>query len=303
MEANKSIFNSFRLKMKRNNILAIYLIAALACLSLSACAASNSVTQNEKLVTESADESCIAYGFKGKGETTLLFVHGWLCDHKTWQAQIDYFSSNFKVAWLDLAGNGDSKTNRQEFTMAAFAQDVKAVCDKIGGDNIILVGHSMGGPIAIEAAKLLGDKVSGIIAVDAFYTPLASVPEDAKMAFIKKLKEDYPAALAETVTSMFLPSANPALVDTTYKNMLAADHRMGISSLCECIRWNASREPVELIKFSEKLYNINGAPKGDEKALHKSVVLIPGAGHFVHKVKPKEFNAAVNMIIENYKRH
>jgi hypothetical protein len=155
----------------------------------------------------------------------------------------------------------------------------------------------------IETAKLLGEKVIGIIAVDAFYTPLASVPEETKMAFLEKLKKDYPAALKETVGSMFAQSANPDLVNSTYKNMLAADHKMGISSLYECIKWNSQKEPFELKNFSGKLYNINGAPKGTEKALHNSVVLISGVGHFVSQVKPKEFNTALEMIIENYKLH
>ncbi len=284
--------------MKKNKTIAIYLISAIIYLFLSACAIDNSIIQNKKLTAESADGSRIAYGVSGQGEITLLFVHGWLCDHKVWQPQIDYFSDNYKVAWLDLGGHGDSETNRQRFTMSAFAQDVKSVSDKVCGEKIILVGHSMGGPIVIETAKLLGEKVIGIVGVDAFYTPLASVPEETKMAFLEKMKKDYPVALKETVRSMFTQSANPDLIDLTYKNMLAADHEMGISSLYECIKWNSQEEPSELKNFSGKLHNINGAPTGNEKALHESVILISGVGHFVNQIKPNEFNAALEMIIK-----
>jgi pimeloyl-ACP methyl ester carboxylesterase len=298
MKTNISVTDNLIANMKKSKTIAIYLIAAIICLFLSACAINNTGIQNKKLTVKSADGSRIAYGFSGQGEPTLLFVHGWLGDHKLWQHQIDYFSGHYKVVWLDLAGHGDSETNRENFTMSAFAQDVKAVSDKVGGQKVILVGHSMGGPVVIETAKLLGDKVVGIVGVDAFYTPLASVPEDAKMAFLEKLKKDYPAALAETVRSMFAQSANPDLVDLTYKNMLAADHKMGINALYECIKWNSHKEPSELKNFSNILYNINGAPKGDEEALHNSVVLISGAGHFVPQVKAKEFNTALEMIIE-----
>ncbi|WP_024334832.1 alpha/beta fold hydrolase [Desulfotignum balticum] len=298
MEVNRFAIQIFMANMKKNKTVAIYLIAAIICLFLSACAINNSAIQTKKLIAESADGTRIAYGFSGQGETTLLFVHGWLCDHKIWQPQIDYFSSNYKVVWLDLAGHGSSETDRQKFTMSAFAQDVKSVYDKVGGEKIILVGHSMGGPIVIETARLLGKKVVGIVAVDAFYTPLASVPEEAKMAFLEKLKKDYPSALEETVRSMFAQSANPDLVNSTYQNMLAADYKMGISSLYECIKWNSQKEPSELKTFSGKLYNINGAPKGDEKALHNSVVLISGVGHFLPQVKAEEFNAALETVIE-----
>lgn len=289
--------------MKKSKIIAIYLIAVIIFLFLSACAIHKTVIQNKKPTAKSADGSRIVYGVSGQGETTLLFVHGWLCDHKLWQHQIDFFSGNYKVVWLDLAGHGDSETNRKNFTMSAFAQDVKSVSDKVGGQKVVLVGHSMGGPIVIETAKLLGEKVIGIVGVDAFYTPLASVPEDTKMAFLETMKKDYPAALAETVRSMFTQNANPDLVDLTYKNMLASDQKMGISSLYECIKWNSQKESSELKLFSSKLHNINGAPTGSEKALHESVILIAGVGHFVNQVKPNEFNAALEMIIENYKIH
>jgi len=298
MKVNRFAIQIFMANIKKNKAVAIYLIAAIICLFLSACAINNSAIQTKKLIAESADGTRIAYGFSGQGETTLLFVHGWLCDHKIWQSQIDYFSSNYKVVWLDLAGHGGSETDRQKFTMSAFAQDVKSVYDKVGGEKIILVGHSMGGPIVIETARLLGKKVIGIVAVDAFYTPLASVPEEAKMAFLEELKKDYPSALEETVRSMFMQSANPELVNSTYQNMLAADYKMGISSLYECIKWNSQKEPSKLKTFSGKLYNINGAPKGDEKSLHNSVILIPGVGHFVPQVKPKEFNAALEVVVE-----
>jgi hypothetical protein len=101
---------------------------------------------------------------------------------------------------------------------------------------------------------------------------------------------------------MFAPGANPDLIDSTYQNMLAADHETGISALYECIKWNAHKEPSALKKYSRKLYNINGAPTGNEKPLHESVILIYGAGHFVNQIKPSQFNEALEMIIKKFSR-
>ena len=303
MKTNVFTIKNLIVEMKKNKTITFYLVTAIICLFLSACALNDSIIQNENLFVESVDHSRIAYGTSGQGKITLLFIHGWLSDHKVWQSQIDYFSKNYKVVWLDLAGHGESVTNRQKFTMPGFAQDVRSVYDKVCGEKVILVGHSMGGPIAIETAKLIGDKVIGIVGVDAFYTPLASVPEEAKMAFLETLKKDYPNALAETVKSMFSQNANPELINSTYKNMLAVNHQMGVSSLYECIQWNSRIEPSELINFSSKLHNINGAPTGNEDALHESVILISGVGHFVNQLKPNEFNAALEMIIKSYKIH
>ena len=118
-----------------------------------------------------------------------------------------------------------------------------------------------------------------------------------RRALVDMLPE-YLAPRQETVGSMFAQSANSDLVNSTYENMLAVDHKMGISSLYECIKWNSQKEPFELKTFSGKLYNINGTPKGDEKPLHNSIVLIPGAGHFVPQIKPKEFNAALEVLVQ-----
>lgn len=303
MKTDRFAANGFLPGMNVNKAVAVCLAAAIICLLLSACASNKAIVPDRESTAVSADGSRIAHGVSGQGETTLLFVHGWLCDHKTWQAQIDYFPTDYKVVWLDLAGHGRSGANRRNFTMSAFAQDVKSVVDKTGGEKLILVGHSMGGPIAIETAKLLGERVTGIVGVEAFYTPLAAVPEEAKLAFIETLKKDYPKALAGTVKSMFAENADQDLIDSIYKDMLDNDYEVGVSSLYECIKWNSQKEPLELKRFSSKLYNINGAPKGNEKKLHESVVLIPGAGHFAHQVEPKEFNAALETIIENFKTH
>ena len=289
--------------MKKSKIIANCWGAVILCLLVSACALNTATSRHKEVSVESDDGSRIAYGVSGQGKTTLVFVHGWLGDHNIWQSQIDYFSKNYRIIWLDLAGHGHSEPGRQNFSIPAFARDVTSVLDTAGGERLILVGHSMGGPIVIEAAELLGEKVVGIVGVDAFYTPLASVPEKVKMRFIKKLKTDYPTALSETVTSMFTRNADPELVALTYKKMLAADQKMGVSSLYECIKWNSRTEPLVLKKFSGKLYNINGAPTGTEKRMHESVVLIPGAGHFVSQVKPDEFNAALERIIEKFEIH
>jgi len=83
---------------------------------------------------------------RGQGEPTIVFVHCWTCDHSFWDAQVDYFSRQYQVVWLDLAGHGESGSRRQHYTMQAFGEDVAAVINQVGARRVILVGHSMGGP-------------------------------------------------------------------------------------------------------------------------------------------------------------
>jgi len=97
--------------------------------------------------------------------------------------------------------------------------------------------------------------------------------------------------------SMFTPEADPDVISSIVTQMSVADQEMGISAMYEIFRWNAKNVPFDLDKYSKKLSNINGAPTGKERALHESVVLIYGVGHFVAQVKPDEFNEALNQIV------
>ncbi len=280
-------------------LVVMFLIALIA-----GCSSVQSLKKENVSTVNSTDGSSITYGVRGQGNVTVVFVHCWTCNHEFWRSQIEYFSKKHKVVWLDLAGHGLSNSNRQEYTMPVFGEDVAAVVNEIDGDNVILVGHSMGGPVAIEAAKLLGDKVIGIVGVDTFYTPFEYPKSETEIAgFVKPFKDDFKGTSEQLVRSMFTPEADPDLITSIVKQMSVANQDMGISAMYEIFRWNAKNVPSCLDKYSKKLRNINGAPTGKEIALHESVVLIPGVGHFVSQVKPNEFNEALNKIITEYQAH
>ena len=268
---------------------------------IDGCSSVQNLTKQNVLTVKSDDGSSITYGVHGQGEVTIIFVHCWTCNHEFWKPQIEYFSKKHKVVWLDLAGHGLSNSKRKKYTMQAFGKDVSAVVNEIDGGNVILVGHSMGGPVSIEAAKLIGDKVIGIVGVDTFYTPFEYPKSEEEIDdFVKPFKNDFKAASEQLVRSMFTPEADPDLITSIVTQMSVADQEMGISAMYEIFRWNGKNVPSDLDNYSKKLRNINGAPTGKEIALHESVVLIYGVGHFVAQVKPNEFNEALNQIVAEF---
>lgn len=202
---------------------------------------------------------------------------------------------------MDLAGHGQSGSTRENYTMEAFGEDVAAVVRKVGGDRVVLVGHSMGGPVSMEAAKILGDKVLAVVGVDTFYTPFKYPKSEAEIeSFVKPFKEDFEGACQQMFQSMFTPNVDPELKASIAEQFSGAKPEMGISALYEIFRWSAQNIPYSLDSYSSKLKNINAAPTGNEKPLHNSVTLIPGVGHFVPQVKPEAFNAALSNIISEY---
>ena len=262
-------------------------------------------TKEIPLITHSADGSGIRYGVSGQGDITLVFVHCWTCNHTFWSKQVDYFSPHYKVVWIDLAGHGGSGSKRTHYTMQAFGQDIAAVVNAVGATRVVLVGHSMGGPVAVEAAELLGDKVIGIVGVDTFYTDFEYPRDEEKIAaFVKPFEEDFGGTSQQLVRSMFTPNADPQTVDWVVEQFSSSQREMGISAMYEIFRWNAEKAPAILQRHATILRNINGAPTGSEKAHDPSVILIPDVGHFVAQVKPGAFNQALeHIIVDDLSKH
>lgn len=284
--------------MKTNDYFLYKLVPLLLAVVISGCASFQDQKQEVISSVLSADDSPISFAVKGTGEPTIVFVHCWTCNHKLWQHQIEYFSDKYRVVWLDLAGHGQSGSTRSEYTMEAFGEDVAAVVNKVGAKRVVLVGHSMGGPVSIEAANLLGDKVVAVVGVDTFYTPFQFPKSEAEIdGFVKPFKKDFSGTSQQLFQSMFTPNVDPELKDSLAEHFADANPEMGISAMYEIFRWNVKNVPDSLERYSNKLKNINAAPNGNEKPLHRSVTLIPGVGHFVPQVKPEEFNAALSRII------
>ncbi len=251
----------------------------------------------------STDGSLIRYDTKGQEGLTIVFVHCWTCSHKFWTPQLEHFAKQYQVVWVDLAGHGESGNQREQYTMQSFGQDVAAVVQKIDAQQVVLVGHSMGGPVALEAAKLLGDRVVGIVGIDTFYTPFTyPTTVDQIEAFVGPFKENYTKASQGMVQSMFISDADSTTRKSITRALPGADKKVGVSALYEIFYWNAEQGDASRRQFADRLYNINAAPTGTERPLHKSVVLAPGVGHFIPQVKPDVFNRILEEILERITR-
>jgi pimeloyl-ACP methyl ester carboxylesterase len=111
----------------------------------------------------------IAYTVTGSGSPALVFIHGWMCDQTFWEAQVEEFSTSNTVITIDLPGHGLSGMDRDGWPMMAYGADVQAVVEHFGLTNVVLIGHSMGAPIALEATRLMPGQVAAVIAVDALH--------------------------------------------------------------------------------------------------------------------------------------
>jgi pimeloyl-ACP methyl ester carboxylesterase len=173
----------------------------------------------------------IHYTAKGQGSPAIVFVHGWCCDEEVWKYQVPYFAKNHKVVTIDLGGYGQSDLGRDNWTMEMFGRDVKAVVDKLKLEKIVLVGHSMGGPVIVAAQQLMPEKVVALVGADTFHNIEKGYTGEQMAVMIANFERDFRTQVDIFARQMFPPSADANLVDWIANKMSSANQEVAISSL------------------------------------------------------------------------
>jgi pimeloyl-ACP methyl ester carboxylesterase len=260
---------------------------------LSHAAATNTVA--------SADGVPIVYTVQGEGEPAIVFVHCWCCDENYWKNQVPVFEKKYTVVTLDLAGHGESGMGRKDWTIQAFGGDVVAVVEALDLKRVILVGHSMGGPVVLEAARQLGERVIGVVGVDTYRDFEEKHTALQKRATVAAFKANFPAATTRFVRSLFPSTADPALVSRIAADMAAEPFEVGIDAMKNLLDYNRQRTLAEL-KIPIHAINSDLSPTKVEvnKRYAKSfkVVFMPGRGHFLYLEDPETFDKLLEQTIE-----
>ena len=99
-------------------------------------------------------------------ETTILFQHGFAGVAESWEWQLDYFASQYRVIAPDLRGHGQSDAPHSNYSMPELVQDMHDVIESLDvPEKFILVGHSFGGAICIEFANAYPDRIAKLVLV------------------------------------------------------------------------------------------------------------------------------------------
>lgn len=106
------------------------------------------------------------------GSDVLVFIHGWLLSRHYWQPVIDLLAPEYQCLSYDLRGFGDSqllagKASHAIYTPISYAEDLAILLQTLKIKNAWLVGHSLGGTIAILGADQLPEQVKGVICINA----------------------------------------------------------------------------------------------------------------------------------------
>lgn len=278
----------------------------ISCKSGSTTEIGKAVEKTNNLVLNSSvtvkDDVIINFTKYGNQKELMVFVHGWSCDQTYWNEQIDFFKEKYQIVTIDLAGHGNSsKGLRSYWTISNLSEDVVSVLKNFNYDKIILVGHSLGSMVVIEAASQLEIKDVSIVAVDYLKRPLNPLPEEAVDGFLTKFKSDFKGATKEFASNFFLPNSDSTIRNSIIGKMSSASPEVAIPlSKDLAIRdFTKSFESLELKNVKRYIINSDLSPIDEThyKAYGFSMSVIPKTGHFLMIEKPKEFNLMLDSLI------
>ena len=249
-------------------------------------------------VVETADGVPMRYQAAGSGPTTLVFVHCWACDRSFWQHQLDFFADSYQVVALDLPGHGESGAQRDAWSIAGLAADVVTLLEAFDLQRVVLVGHSMGGPISLLAAPMAGDRVIGVALVDTVHNADVDWSAEDAAPLIASFEQDFEGTTGQFVPMMFPPQPDSELLSWVVERANAADHAAATALMADFPNLEMSRI---LSSVGVPVRAVNAAPLGmmipaTEIETNRSYAdydasVLDGVGHYLMLEKPAEFNA------------
>jgi pimeloyl-ACP methyl ester carboxylesterase len=281
--------------MYRSIVVIALVVSCAACGKVAEEPAADVEPQAEAETTQlvSADGLPLAYSDTGDGDVAVVLIHGWMCDRSYWDAQVPFLASSYRVVAIDLGGHGDSGMEREGWPIGAFPHDVAAVVEHLGLELVILVGHSMGGPVALEASTLLGDRVLGVVGVDTLHNVEAEYDPEQEASFLEALEADFPNACDGFVRSMFPADADPALVERVAADMCGGPAEVGTALMRQYMEYDqaaalaAATVPVRSVNADMWPSDVEANRRHHEDY---DAVIVEGVGHFLMMERPEVFN-------------
>lgn len=303
MSANTKIFRRDRDLLSKSGTK--HFVGLVACLVFLISAFGYSLAEAEwPHIAFSKDGTPISYEIFGVGEPTLVFVHGWSCDARYWRAQVPVFSKKYRVVVIDLAGHGHSGMSRTKYTMGSFGEDVRAVTESTGSHSVILIGHSMGGSVIAAAARLMPDRVIGLIGIDTLENIEYPMTREELKKMIAPLEENFRDGSRQFVSEMIAPNTDPQLREWILSDMSAAPPSVAISAMNEMMSQYITGEaakvfkqiPIPVITVNGDLWPINYEANRRHMVSFNAIVL-KEADHFLMMDRPIDFNKALEKAI------
>lgn len=269
----------------------------------------SSSTVDTKMIVESRfaklDGTRIHYMSYGKGHEALVLIHGWTMNVDNWRDSVVEFAKRNRVIEIDLPGHGRSDKPTLTYSMDYFARAVDAVLRDAKVKRAVLMGHSMGTPIARQFYRKYPKKTLAIIIVDGALRPFGDKAMMDRMiaglrgpGYKELMEQMFKGMSGANLSAEARERIRTASLNTPQHVVISAMEGMADASI-----WGEDRINVPVLAIMAK--NPFFPPNLEQS--YRSLVptldfqMWDGAGHFLMMEKPKEFNEAVLAFLEKQK--
>lgn len=252
------------------------------------------------MIARSFDDLPVSYTITGDGLLALVFIHGGLAERSVWQHQASLADAH-RIVMLDLGGHGESGRERAAWSLRALGEDVRAVANAARVSRAVFIGSSMGGPVALEAARLMPEETVAVVGVDTLHDASQIPGGEAWREYVAGFRRDFHAAADGLVDRLFHADADPALVRSLRRMMHTASPEVTASlldaftgyDLADALR--SARVPVRCINGDLYPTDVEGNrrvwPDFD-------AIVMPRVGHYPMLERPDEFNRLLRGVIQ-----
>lgn len=254
-------------------------------------------------VVTAADGVPIHYEVNGKGEPALVFIHCWSCDQTLWENQVPVFAKNHRVLTIDLPGHGESGKGRTNWSIESYGEDVKRVVAKLNLKRVVLIGSSMGGPVALEAARRMPERVVAIVPVDTLQNVEQKMSAEQIEAMVTQIQADYKGQITQYANQyLFAPGTPAAVKERVLSQAISMAPELGMP----IIKAASQYDPIptlRMIKAPIRAINSDLYPttlEGNRKyAPQFDALIMKGVGHYPMLEDPVRFNELLAGILRD----
>lgn len=251
----------------------------------------------------------ISYSDSGKG-TAVVLLHGFLENKTMWDVYVSELSKKNRIITIDLLGHGKTESLGYVQTMEENAEMVYEVLSKLKIRKTILVGHSMGGYVALAFAELYPEKMKGLVLLNSTSKEDSTERKKNRDRAIKAVKKDYETFIRLSIANLFSEDNRERLIKEIEEVKIQALQTplQGIVASLEGMKIRKDREfllhkttyPILLIlgkkdpvlNYEENVEQIKGTsvqlvtfPDGHMSSIENKTELLAVLTHFFKEIK------------------
>jgi 3-oxoadipate enol-lactonase len=248
----------------------------------------------------------LAYLDTGGDGIPLVLLHGWPLSSRMWEPQIEVFGEALRVVAPDLKGFGasDAPEDPKSYSMDGYADDVAALLDELGLQEVVLGGLSMGGYVCFAFLRRHEGRARALVLADTRATPDTTEGARVRSAQQDQIAQQGPAPLADSLIGTLLSESTraqkPDVVGRVRK--LMDQPAPGYIGGLEAMKTRPDSSP-DLTRIAIPTLVVVGeedlvTPPEMARSLHEHIggsrlAVIPGAGHLSNLEAPQAFNGAL----------